>query len=94
MSAFKRGGLASVGGHGHANLQQRRQPERQLVGRNELDDGCGSDRTGHIVAIPLVTGTRHLLSSVAAEQRMAFSLSKQRTPPHQNADAPAPKRLR
>ena len=34
-----------------------RQPERQLVGRNELDDGSGSDPTGRIVAIPLVTGT-------------------------------------
>ena len=60
------------GGHDHANRQQRQQPERQLVGRNEFDDGSGSDPTGHIVAIPLVTGTRHLLSSVAAEQRMAF----------------------
>src|SRR6516165_10380671 len=36
---------------------------RQLVGRNELDDGSGSDRTGPCMAIRLVTRTRHLLSS-------------------------------
>ena len=29
MSAFKRGGLASRGGHDHANPQQRRQPDRE-----------------------------------------------------------------
>ena len=58
MSAFKRGGLASVGGgRDHANRQQRRKPERQLVGRNELDDGSGSGPTGRILAIPLITGT-------------------------------------
>ena len=45
------------GGHDHANRQQRRKPEGELVGRNELDDGCGSGPTGRILAIPLITGT-------------------------------------
>ena len=54
MSAFKRGGWPLSGGHDHAN---RRKPERQLVGRNELDDGSGSGPTGRILAIPLVIGT-------------------------------------
>jgi hypothetical protein len=27
------------------------------VGRNEIDGGSGSDPTGHIVALPLITGT-------------------------------------
>src|SRR5262245_13000666 len=65
MSAFKRGGLAS-GGHDHANRQQRRKPERQLVGRNELDDGSGSGPTGRILAIPLITGTTTDFSAKAA----------------------------
>ena len=55
-----------AGGHDHANRQQRRQPERQLVGRNELDDGSGSDPTGHIVALPLITGTTTDLRAKAA----------------------------
>ena len=42
------------GGHDRAKQQQRRQLDRQLVGRNELDDGSGSDRTGPYVAIRLV----------------------------------------
>src|SRR6516165_5677563 len=60
------------GGHDHANRQQRRQPERQLVGRNELDDGSGSDPTGHIVAIPLVTVTccRRLLPNNGLQVRL------------------------
>jgi len=39
---------------------KKRHSERQLVGGNELDDGCGSDPTDHTVAIPLITGTCHL----------------------------------
>jgi hypothetical protein len=50
------------GGHDHAKQQQRRQPDRQLVGRNELDDGSGGDRTGPCVAIRLITRTRPVLS--------------------------------
>src|SRR5262249_13758427 len=70
MSAFYpviRGAGVLKGGHDYAKRQQRRQPDGQLVGRNELDDGSGSDRTGPCVAIRLVTRTRHFLSFVSAE---------------------------
>ena len=72
MSAFSpvnRGAGVLKEGHDYAKPQQRRQPDRQLMGRNELDDGSGSDRTGPCMAIRLVTRTRHLLSSgfVSAE---------------------------
>ena len=60
------------GGHDHAKQQQRRQPERQLVGRNDLDDGCGSDPTGHTLAIPLVTGTCHLPSNRADHHPVGY----------------------
>jgi len=66
MSAFSpvnRGAGVLKGGHDYAKRQQRRQPDRQLVGGNELDDGSGSDRTDPCVAIRLVTRTRHFLSS-------------------------------
>ena len=59
MSAF----CVLKGGRDYAKRQQRRQPDRQLVGGNELDDGSGSDRTDPCVAIRLVTRTRHFLSS-------------------------------
>src|SRR5262249_25789776 len=49
------------GGYDYAKRQQGRQPNRQLVGRNELDDGSGSDRAGPCVAIRLVTRTRHFV---------------------------------
>src|SRR5215813_2616288 len=58
MSAFSpvnRGAGVLKGGHDYAKRQQRRQPDRQLVGRNELDDGSGSDCTGPCIAIRLVT---------------------------------------
>ena len=51
MSAF----CVLKGGRDYAKRQQRRQPDRRLMGRNELDDGSGSDRTGPCVAIRLVT---------------------------------------
>ena len=51
------------GGHDHAEQQQRPQPDRQLVGRNEFDDGSGSNRTGPCVAIRLVT-QRHPAKTV------------------------------
>src|SRR5215831_13316565 len=64
MSAFspvnRRAGVLK-GGRDYAKRQQRRQPDRQLVGRNELDDGSGSDRTGPCVAIRPVTRTRHFV---------------------------------
>ena len=55
-----RGAGVLKGGRDYAKRQQRRQPDRQLVGRNELDDGSGSDRTGPCMAIRLVTRTRAL----------------------------------
>src|SRR5215467_13567059 len=58
MSAFQpvtRGAGVLKGGHDYAKRQQRRQPDRQLVGRNELDDGSSSDCTGPCMAIRLVT---------------------------------------
>src|SRR5262245_39533654 len=71
MSAFYpviRGAGVLKGGHDHAKRQQRRQPDRQLVGRNELDDGSGSDRTGPCVAIRLVTRTRREAMSPKQER--------------------------
>src|SRR5262244_580294 len=71
MSAFElvnRGAGVLKGGHDYAKRQQRRQPDGQLVGRNELDDGSGSDRTGPCVAIRLVTRTRREAMSPKQER--------------------------
>ena len=67
LTIVNRGAGVLKGGHDYAKRQQRRQPDGQLVGRNELDDGSGSDPTGPCVAIRLVTRTRHFLSFVSAE---------------------------
>ena len=75
MSAFSpvnRGAGVLKGGHDYAKRQQRRQPDRQLVGRNELDDGSGSVRTGPCMAIRLVTRTRHLLSGFVSAESFAM----------------------
>ena len=56
----------------HAHRQQRPQPDRQLVGRNELDDSPGSDHPCHYVAIRLVTRTRRGAMSPKQERRGYF----------------------
>src|SRR6516165_12186327 len=55
------GVLKEVIAHDYAR-QQRPQPYRELVGRTELDDGCGSDPNRPCMAIRLVTRTRRALT--------------------------------
>src|SRR5215475_15925055 len=46
LASVDRGAGVLKGGHDYAKRQQRRQPDGQLGGRNELDDGSGSDLRG------------------------------------------------